>query len=250
MKALLLDIGNTRLKWGLFDGNTIGSTGNIAMHTIHERGITVLHSKLPRNIDTVIGCNVGGADFARKLSAFIDARDGHRVQYLRPEASAFGVTNSYRQPHRLGADRWAAMIGARSLCDTDCIVVDAGTAITVDVLDADGRHLGGQIMPGLRLMTESLADFTKALPRIKRRPAVRNVGLGIFADSSKDAILQGVASAAIGALDRAIRVLLDAGYEPEIFMTGGDAAEILSSLEREARHCPDLVLQGLAKAVN
>ncbi len=133
------------------------------------------------------------------------------------------------------------------MCDTSCVVIDAGTAITIDAVDDAGQHLGGQILPGIRLMAESLASNTNDLPKVSKRASGNLSSLDIFGSNTSAAISQGVIGAVVGAVERATRALRENGLEPTIFLTGGDAAHILESLEEGAIHCPDLVLQGLVR---
>jgi len=244
MKALLLDIGNSRLKWGVLDDGEIRRTGHIKQSRLRDQGLSVLTSKLPRQVDRVFACNVAGASIATRMSAVLGLHCGCSVQFARSEAHACGVTNGYRQPRRLGVDRWVAMIAARAECETSSIVVDAGTAITIDVLDDDGNHLGGQILPGFSLMSGALAKNTSDLPTVNRQQSRR--GLDIFASTTTAAVSQGIAGAVAGAVERAFRVLRQDGYDPTLFLTGGDAKCILNSLQEEVLHRPDLVLEGLA----
>lgn len=244
MKSLLLDIGNSRIKWGVLDKGAIRRIGHVRQSTIRERGLASLTSGLPHAVDTAFACNVAGATLAAELRRLVKLHCNCDVKYARSEVQACGVTNSYRQPGRLGADRWVAMIAARAACDTSSIVVDAGTAITIDALDDDGRHLGGQILPGIALMTESLDANTSNIPNIRRRLPSR--GMKIFANSTAAAVSQGVIGAAVGAVERATRILREDGYDPTIFLTGGDASCFLGALAEEPVHSPNLVLEGLA----
>ena len=245
MNALLLDIGNSRLKWGVLDNGAIHRTGHVRQTTIRERGLAALTSRLPRKVDTAFACNVAGESLAAELARLVKSHCNCDVKYARSEAQACGVTNSYRQPGRLGVDRWVAMIAARAACDSSSIVVDAGTAITIDALDDDGRHLGGQILPGIALMTESLGANTSDIPRVRKRFSSR--GMGVFARSTAAAVSQGVIGAAVGAVERATRVMREGGYDPTIFLTGGDAPCLLKALVKEHVHSPNLVLEGLAR---
>jgi type III pantothenate kinase len=245
MNSLLLDIGNSRLKWGVFDKGAIRRTGHIRQSTIRERGLAALASRLPRKIDAAFACNVAGATLAVELARLLKSHCNCEVKYARSEAQACGVTNGYRQPGRLGVDRWVAMIAARAACDTSSIVVDAGTAITIDALDDDGQHLGGQILPGIASMTESLDTNTSDIPRIRRRIPGR--AMGIFGGTTATAVSQGVIGAAVGAVERAVRVLREEGYDPTVFLTGGDAPCLLEALVEEPVHSPHLVLEGLAR---
>jgi type III pantothenate kinase len=246
MKALLLDVGNSRIKWGVIDGEDIRRTGHIEQSAIREKGLSALITRLPRTVETVFACNVAGTSIATRLSGAIGMHFDCDVHFARSEKRACGVTNGYRQARRLGVDRWVAMIGARTLCQTSSVVVDAGTAVTIDVLDDDGQHLGGQILPGFMLMANALATHTSDIANSGKRASSKARGLAIFERNTAGAVSQGVASAVIGAIERASTVLRQDGYDPTIFLTGGDAAHLHRLLEEEAVHRPNLVLEGLA----
>ena len=249
MTALLLDIGNTRIKWGVLNGDVIQQSGHLRQSAIRDSGLSIWASKLPRHVETVLACNVAGGDFAAQLSDFIRKHCGCDVHFAHSERQACGVTNGYRQPRRLGADRWLAMIGAHIECQTLCIVVDAGTAVTIDVLDDNGQHLGGQIMPGLKLMRDALSIHTNGIGNVGRPSSSVTGGLGIFAKSTAGAVVQGVTSAVTGAIERASRILGHDGKQPTIVLTGGDALHIYSSLEEESLLRPNLILEGLAQVL-
>lgn len=246
MRALLLDVGNSRLKWGVLDEGEIHRTGNIAMDKIQDRGLAALTSKLPRRVDAACASNVAGTSFATRLSGVVGMHCGVDVYFARTEREAGGVTNSYRQPRRLGVDRWVAMIGARAEAGGACLVVDAGTALTIDALDASGRHLGGQILPGVALMAKSLANETSDIPNIQRRASSQERGMEMFASTTAGAVGHGAINAVVGAIERSLHVMRDHGHDPQVFLTGGDASRILKSLGEPAVHRPNLVLQGLA----
>jgi len=247
MAALLMDIGNSRLKWGVLEDNAIRRTGHISQQKIREQGLAALTSKLPRRVETVLASNVAGASFATRLSGVVGMHCDADVHFARSEKEACGVRNSYRQARRLGVDRWVAMIGAWAEVEAECLVVDAGTAVTLDALDENGQHLGGQILPGVSLMAETLASRTSDLPNIKRRAASQERGVEMFASSTAGAIGHGALNAVVGAIERAADVMRDEGLDVTIILTGGDASRILKSLGEESLHCPHLVLQGLAQ---
>ena len=247
MNALLLDIGNTRIKWGVLKDGSINRTGHIAQSKVQEQGIAVLTSKLPRSVDVAFASNVAGATFATRLSGVVGMHCNCDVHFAKTERQACGVRNGYRQPRRMGVDRWVAMIGAWSEFESACVVVDAGTAVTIDVLDDDGQHLGGQIIPGFVLMSDALTVQTSDIPSLGRRIPPAASGLEIFGSSTAKAVQQGCWSAAVGAVERAITTLRSNAYEPRLVLTGGDASRMLTALGTESLHRPNLVLQGLAR---
>ncbi len=246
-RALLFDVGNTRIKWGLAVDGELRRTGSLSHARLAEQGPGALTSRLPADVDSVTACNVAGASFATRLSALIGLHCERDVHYVRSAARGWGVTSSYRQPRRMGVDRWVAMIAARHAAKGPLCVVDAGTAVTIDALDGDGRHLGGQILPGLRLMMAALYTDTSDLPEVRRAPA--GDAADGFASSTGSAIWHGALAAVCGAIERAVRKLGGRGRRPKLVLTGGDASRILAAIDVPADHRPNLVLEGLAVIV-
>jgi type III pantothenate kinase len=244
--VLLFDIGNTYLKWGVSQEDRFVRTGKISHEQLKESGFGAVTNRLPRNVSRVLVSNVAGAAFATRLASVIGIHCNADLHYARSEKSAFGVTNSYSQPRRLGVDRWVAMIGARAEFRSALCVVDAGTALTIDAVDRNGAHLGGQIIPGMQLMRESLDSSTSDIGPVARKMKVPGSGLEMFASSTQAAVGNGALSAACGAIERAVRCLRSEGLRPKIVLTGGDASRILKQLEGNVIHRPNLVLQGLA----
>ncbi len=242
-----MDVGNSRIKWGVLDGGAIRRTGHISQEKIGKQGLAALTSRLPRHVETVLVSNVAGTSFATRLSGVVGMHCDVDVHFARSEREACGIVNSYRQPRRLGVDRWVAMVGAWAEFETACLVVDAGTAVTLDALDSSGRHLGGQIIPGVGLMAASLADETSDIPTVQRKAAGDGGSMAMFASTTAGAVGQGSLNAVAGAIERAARVLSNDGEEPVVILTGGDASRILKSLDDVAEHRPHLVLQGLAR---
>jgi type III pantothenate kinase len=247
MTALLMDIGNTRLKWGVLEDGAIRRTGHISQETIRNDGLAALTSKLPRRVDAVFASNVAGTSFATRISGVVGMHCNCDMHFARSDREACGVTNSYRQPRRMGVDRWVAIIGAWAEIQSACLVVDAGTAVTIDALDSDGQHLGGQILPGVTLMSDALAANTSDIPNTSRRSIRGASGLEIFASNTGGAVAHGTLSAVVGAIERALHVMQENHHDPELILTGGDASRILKSLGDDPIHRPHLVLQGLAR---
>ena len=250
MKALLLDVGNTRVKWGVFEDGRIRKTGHIVQNKVKEQGLAALTSRLPRAVDAVLVSNVAGPTFATRLSGVIGMHCQRDVHFAKTERQACGVRNGYRQPRRMGVDRWVAMIGAWAEIQGACVVVDAGTAVTIDVVDDDGQHLGGQILPGVALMSAALAASTSDIPPAGHRVPAATSGLDIFGDSTAKAVRNGAWNAVVGAVERAITTLRSNAYDPVVVLTGGDASRMLTALGTEPLHRPNLVLQGLARMLD
>lgn len=244
---LLLDVGNSRVKWAIARGALPGRQRAIAIGARGAIPAASLIAALPERIDTVRMVSVAGAAATRRFASAVRLATGAPVQILRTTATAGGVHCGYREPWRLGADRWAAVIGAhhlhspaRSIC-----VIDVGTALTVDFVARDGRHHGGAIIPGPALMIDSLLRDTQGIRR--RATAQRAARRSLYARSTREAIEQGARYAAAAFIERA---LLEAkrrfAGRPELVMTGGGAADILPLVQGPCRLVPDLVLRGLA----
>ncbi|MBS0354893.1 MAG: type III pantothenate kinase [Proteobacteria bacterium] len=232
---LLLDVGNTRLKWGLHDGAGWKGQGAVLLTALD--GFADVLAGLGQ-IQRMLGANVAGATVGGRLGAMLAAR--HVLpEWIQPQLEGYGVVNRYLEPARLGADRWAALIGARELHGGAALVVTSGTATTADVLDASGVFQGGVILPGLDLMRLSLARDTAQLPYSDGRfvAAPRRTA---------DAIVSGCLQAQLGAIERMFRLV---GSEPSAvcLLNGGAAATLAPHLECPVRVVDNLVLEGLVR---
>jgi type III pantothenate kinase len=130
-RALLIDVGNTRLKWGVLNDDRIVRAGSIDHDKLRKQGFTPLTTRLPVNVDYVMVSNVAGTAFATRLAGVIGIHCATDVHFARSEKAAYGVKNGYRQPRRLGVDRWVALIAARAETRSAVCIVDAGTAVTI-----------------------------------------------------------------------------------------------------------------------
>ncbi len=228
---LCLDAGNTRLKWGLRDAHEWREQG-----ALDHAETGQLAGMLPDGVTRILACNVAGAGMAKCIKALATAL-AVPLDWFRSSASACGVTNGYDNPAQLGADRWAALIGARGLHAGNALVVMAGTATTIDVLDAAGVFHGGLILPGLELMRRSLARNTAGLPDAQ----------GLYRElptNTDDAIVSGALHATLGAIAR-LAARLD---QPACLLSGGASAALAAHLELPLRRIDNLVLEGLAIA--
>lgn len=232
---IAIDAGNTRIKWGVYDGSSWLSQG--AIPTTAPASLAEISSCWPA-AERVVGCNVAGAAVGESIEAALAPRYPS-VCWLRSGVERCGVRNTYEQPERLGADRWAALIGARGRVSSACLVVCAGTASTVDWLDATGVFRGGVILPGFDLMRAALANNTAQLPLAEgefcREP--RNTA---------DAIVSGCLHAQIGAIERMFTGL---STEPGAIclLTGGAARRIAPLLSIPHALEENLILNGLVR---
>ena len=228
---LCLDAGNTRLKFGLRAGSEWRTQG-----ALDYAAFDSLAQQLPVPPTRIIACNVAGESARQRIEA-LAARLRVPFDWLKSSAVACGISNGYDRPQQLGADRWAALIGARALHDGPCVVVMAGTATTIDALDAQGRFRGGLILPGLALMRSALAQNTAGLPHAKGRYRA-------LATSTDDAIVSGALHATLGAIER-----VRATQENDVtcLLSGGAAVELVPHMSRPYHVVDNLVLEGLAR---
>ncbi|MDK9704231.1 MAG: type III pantothenate kinase [Sulfuritalea sp.] len=227
---LCLDAGNTRLKYGLFDG-----AGWLKQRALDYARLDDLPSRLREKPARIVACNVAGEELRGRIEA-LAAQIGAPLDWLASSFTACGVTNGYDNPRQLGADRWAALIAARALHPGPCLVVMAGTATTIDALDDKGLFRGGLILPGLSLMRAALARNTADLPYAAGhyQPQPTN---------TDDAIVSGAIHATLGAIERMQATL---GADALCLLSGGAAADLAPHLGLPHRLVDNLVLEGLA----
>ncbi len=248
-RALLFDIGNTRVKWGVLDEDGLGRTGSVTHDALKEKGIETLTRRLPRRVERAVACNVAGPDVGRRFARAIGIHIRGDLSFVHSEAQGHGVVSAYRKPRTLGVDRWVAMVAARAEFEDALLVVDVGTAVTIDALDADGRHLGGQIIPGLRLLGEALSRDTSDIGAARSKSVRIDSPKDFFAATTGTAVACGSLSAVCGAIERAELMMASLGHVPTTVLTGGDASRILALLAGEPEHRPNLVLEGLSVMV-
>lgn len=244
MTILLVDIGNSRAKWAYCDRGVLGeqrAAAHAAWSSADWRAAMFGGPAVAR----VVAASVAGGASLAALDAAARAATGRGVERVVTRREAGGVTNGYAEPGLLGVDRWLAAIGAWQRVRGACVVADIGTAATVDVVGPDGRHRGGYIVPGPRLMVASLLEGTSDLASFH---ATSPPGAApAFADNTRDAIERGCRHALAAWVDRCVRdagILL--GVTPRLLLTGGAVAELGAGIESVAEEVPDLVLRGLA----
>jgi type III pantothenate kinase len=234
---LAVDAGNTRIKWGLHDGSQWLRRGSVGTREMEALAAALAALQPPTKI---IVSNVAGPEAGQALEGMLEMSGG-QVHWLRASASLCGVTNCYDDPARLGSDRWAALIGAWNSQREGCIVVNAGTAVTIDALTDDGVFLGGLIVPGISAMAEALVARTAGLDW--RQGMVRP-----FPTNSADGMQTGILSALAGAVSRMVAELgARLGREPACVLSGGDAPLVQPLLGGRAVMVDNLVLEGLIR---
>ena len=244
---LLLDAGNTRLKWACLVGGAVqrgealprsGDAG------ADVRALALAWAPLPPP-ERILVASVLDREFIAALSSSTMEAWSVAVEAVTPRREAFGVTNGYEEPERLGVDRWLALLAARRRVEGAVCVVDCGTAITIDALRGDGAHLGGLILPGLGLMRRAMTAAAQGLGAADGIPD-EETPLS-HARSTRPALMAGTLCAAVAGIDRAVAGLRGPlGGEPVRLITGGDAERLLPLLAGSYTYRPDLVLEGLA----
>jgi type III pantothenate kinase len=246
MSFLAIDIGNTRLKWGLYDvarpGATLLRSGAVFLETIDDLSDGAWKT-LPAP-DGMLGCVVAGDAVRRRVEEQMELWD-LEPRWVVPSAHDAGMTSGYDHPNRLGADRWAALAGARSRLLLDggsprpALVVMVGTAVTVDAIDAEGHFLGGLILPGFGLMLKALEMGTAGL----KVPTGEVVD---FPTNTSDGLMSGGANAIAGAVERQHRRLqLRTGQSPLVLMTGGAAVKLAPTTDLPVETVETLIFEGL-----
>jgi type III pantothenate kinase len=238
---LLVDVGNTRIKWGQF--HDLAISGHAAL-TYKDKSVnqllTAAWAGLPPP-DRILVVNVAGVSLADSLSDFCRQQFKQTPEFVLPVRQACGVTNGYERPEQLGADRWAAIIGAHHLYNSGPLcIVDCGTAITIDTVTHEGRHLGGLIAPGLGAMQRALVAAAPVIP------AESGGRLTLYARDTRTAVTSGVLYAA-AALIRHVtgEIRVQQGEHTKCLLTGGDAERMQSIVRGEFTLAPHLVLEGL-----
>jgi type III pantothenate kinase len=239
--VLLIDVGNTRLKAAFAD--ELDGRWSVPRESEEPTSVvTRLLDCAPRRPQRVVVSCVGESVYTMLLREQCLLRWGIQLQRLVATANHDGVTNGYADPQQLGIDRWAAVVEAWHWIRGAAVVVDCGTAITVDTVDGEGRHLGGLIFPGLQLAEASFYRRTNNPQRLGE--AERN----LYANNTADAVANGVRWSVIGGingiLDQVLRQLPSA---TPVLLTGGDAAELLPDLQAEVQQVEYLVFKGMAR---
>lgn len=236
---LLLDLGNTRLKFALLDGDEFIHRGALPWDAdiAHELAMSWAAWPVP---ERVVGASV--VDASREAAVAVAAGNAFDREplWVRTPAEACGVTNAYAEPQRLGVDRFLAMVDARAAGRAPCVLASVGTALTLDALDGEGRHLGGWIAPGPLLMQQSVLGATVQV-RPSQAGAVRDL-----ADNTADGLASGCWQACAALVDRFVARSAPLLGSPTVTLGGGDAAVLAPLLERDVLLVPDAVLRGLA----
>lgn len=233
---LLLDLGNSRIKWAMVESGEFLAGGSVVQADALDAAWADMKAPV-----TVIGCSVVSLAAKEQIAAAVFRHWALPVQWLTPVAEQLGVRNHYLDPAKLGADRWAAVLGARArFPGQSLVVVSAGTALVVDAVTADGDFLGGMILPGYRLMKQALAGNTARLPFAQGE-------FTAFPQCTEDAIETGCLTALTSTVEAMVqRLMLSGSQTVSVILSGGDASQLAPLMNGKVLTVDNLALHGLA----
>ncbi len=259
MSVLLLDAGNTRLKWALcergqflqrgvftYEWSTLLAQFQTQWGDLAKRGMIkklVLSNVAGERLESLLRQWWLGTCLQEKA---LQETGLLTIDIVQAQAHAFGVRCAYRQPGQLGADRWAALIAARHHITGACCVIACGTALTIDVLSAEGVHVGGLIAPGMAIMRQSLLASTTQITEHIEAGDATNMSIFCVRDTAR-AVQTGIMAATTGAVQQVLQQCHEHGQlVPVCVVTGGDAQVLLPTLPKGSLHGTEWVLKGLA----
>ncbi len=229
-----IDAGNSFVKWRVVDNSEVIAAGSEATEQVSKQGL---------DLTRIAGLNqarissVANRALAEKLGEQVQQQFNVEMQIARVSSIVSGVSCGYTEPEMLGIDRWLAVVAAYQRYLGPVLVVDAGSAITIDLIGPQGVHLGGYISPGLRLMREALWQGT-AKVQVDR---VESLNMLVPGTCTQDAVNRGCLLAVVATIEK-----LASQYPASIVITGGDATVVAEALSLTSDHVPELVLDGLA----
>jgi type III pantothenate kinase len=250
---LLLDLGNSFLKWAVWSGGAFQHLGTEAHRGRLPAEVLAPMLALGLSPTEIRIANVAGQALGQALEAILIARFGLRPRFALSTLKGAGVLSGYRDPAQLGVDRWLALCAAHANASGHaCCVVDAGTATTIDVVMANGEHRGGLILPGQGLMQAALRRGTGDLDRLADQAGFGAVGqpgsmeTDVLGTDTATAIRLGALRATVCLVDACMKGLLREAVDARLILTGGDAPALMPRVRAPAEYRPALVLEGLA----
>ncbi len=243
---LLLDIGNSRCKFALLENSGVQEYGAIIHASKDKISATETLLRDVKPINKVVVCSVLGVEFNQQLIEVFNKHQIGEYYFLDPVVNSFGIQHCYQTPKHLGADRLAVLIAANEKYKGSKCIIDCGTAITIDGIDAMGKHLGGVILPGIKSMHAALTDDTE-IHFVDTANGGERIGcFNSLSNSTQDAIYTGCLSAVVGGIEYVVNAMQkQSNLFDKIIITGGDAGIILPKINLKIEHIPTLVLDGL-----
>ncbi len=244
MSILLVDIGNSRIKWASIENGTLVNIG-VAPRKGTPPVSTWLSLPAPRRIITA---NVAGPEYAAQLNQWSETQWGVSIEPIHVDSARAGIALAYSEERNFGVDRWLALIAAQQIYNDNICVIDCGTAVTIDLLTAQGRHQGGVVLPGLELMQNSLLQRTADIDYAAK--AIVPTDDNPLGRDTRDGIIKGTLSAVAGAIEFTVsRIKRETAMPITCVITGGDAVGVLNVLGKDYQHEPHLVLLGIQALV-
>lgn len=236
-----IDIGNTRAKWRLTAGAEVVERGVIVTDSKDWSALLELRSYQPGRVRV---SNVAGQKVERQLRSVITEAFGIEAEFARACLSVGKVISGYEKPDKLGVDRWLAILAGWDLFRQRCVVVDAGSALTFDFIDAKAGHLGGYIVPGQQMMIDALFGGTSGV-----RVNSSQVLSADHGQNTDSAVQNGCFAMTLALIEKIMLETNEGRGSINMVLTGGDAELLLTQLPNTVVHKPDLVLDGLALAL-
>lgn len=247
---MLIDAGNTRLKWVAPSRGRLGRVHAADWSARHADAAA--RRALRGRYERIVVCSVAGSVMEHALRRAARRSGNPAPHFIRSARRAAGVRNGYAQTWRLGADRWVAMLGAHALFPgRPLCIVDVGTALTIDLLDARGQHRGGLLVPGPALMVDSLLRGTAGIRKRAGIPArvgtMRSVAAALFGRSTRAGLAAGSTLACAALIERALGEARGrVRGKPRLLLAGGGARTVAPLLRVPHIRADHLVLRGLA----
>ena len=233
---LLIDAGNSRIKWAI-DSQDLWITGVSKRADFAEALKHQLKDSF--EINKILVSSTRNQSYNQQLSVLLQEILGQTPQFINPERRQHGIINRYQPVDSLGVDRWVAMIAAHALNQSPAVVIDCGTAVTVDAVNSDGIFEGGLIFPGIHLALESLNQADNL-------NLARQSDASVFALDTDQAMYSGVLYSIAGGIDAIVQSMRKSlGYSVNIYLCGGDMDKFAGLLQHNVIKEPELVLKGL-----
>ena len=239
MKVLELDAGNTRLKWRLIKEGEVLSRGSVDNEEDWATHLPELFDRLGSFRLARVSV-VSGSEKHNLLAGIINDGFNVPVQVACTKAHCHGLVIAYSEPSALGVDRWLAMLAAHHQPESGIkIIIDSGTALTVDIIDSSGAHMGGYIVPGIQLMRQTLQLNTARLQVKEELAESLSPGINTLQCIDHGSLLMTTAM---------INSVIARFNDATVYLTGGDAQLLQPYIEIESKYLPELVMDGLAYA--
>lgn len=233
-KVLCLDIGNSRIKWGVCNLSTLDMSFQAVANDFNQ----AVDGFSQFSVMPVWVSSVGSADVNDSFSQWFDENWQQRLNFIKSESEFKGLINAYEVSEDLGVDRWLAMLAVRNLTADDYCVIDAGTAVTIDVVCSTGEHQGGLIMPGLSLMGKAISKAAANIHQVAGKQQT-------LANNTVDAVTSGIMANWLGGIEKALSEIRQILPGCVVFVTGGDAEKVKSINVGNVVYNNDLVLLGV-----